>query len=83
MMPGVMKEQFTTKAAILWSTVPERAREQILKNVFCTHCSGPAEMVNFQGKEQKGDLLLTGSCSKCGHKVVRVLETSEVRSDNN
>ena len=27
--------------------------------------------------ESKGDILLRGVCSKCGHQVVRVVETSE------
>ena len=83
MVPGMKQEQFAMQAAILWSMVPKEAKERILKNVFCVQCEGPAEMVNFKGREKKGDLVLTGACAKCGHKVVRVLETSEAPTQNN
>ena len=77
------EKQFSPEAAILWSAVPPSAREQILKNVFCVKCCGAAEMVNFRGEEKKGDLMLTGKCAKCGHEVVRVIETSELSSERN
>ena len=83
MVRGVKQEQFTMQAAILWGTVPKEAKERILKNVFCPQCAGPAEMLRFKGAEMKGDVVLTGSCAKCGHKVVRVLETSELPIRNN
>jgi len=70
-------------AAILWGMVPKDAKEQILKNCFCPQCKGIAEMVDCRGVEKKGDLVLTGACARCGHKVVRVLETSEARTENN
>jgi len=38
---------------------------------------GAVEMVAFSGEEKDGDVILTGSCAKCGHEVVRVVETSE------
>jgi len=79
----VKKERFTIAAAVLWGTVPKGAKERVLKNCFCTQCKGAAEMVDFKGVEKKGDLVLTGSCARCGHRVVRVLETSEARFENN
>jgi hypothetical protein len=33
-------------------------------------------MVRFTG-EVNGDVMLKGSCAKCGHTVVRLVETSE------
>lgn len=69
--------KFTVDAAVLWTTVPKEARERILANVFCTRCCGAATMVKYQGKEKDGDIVLTGKCAQCGHKVVRVVETSE------
>jgi hypothetical protein len=83
MVLGVNREQFSMRAAILWSTVPKDGKALILKSVFCAQCRGQAEMVDFTGKEKKGDLILTGSCAKCGHKVVRVVETSELPTQNN
>ncbi len=77
-------EQFTAQAAVLWNTVPRDAKELILKNVFCVECSGITEMVQFTGKEQKnGDLILKGKCAKCGHEVVRILETGELHFETN
>ena len=71
-------EQFTARAAVLWGTIPREARERILKNVFCANCGGSVEIIKFTVEERDGNLLLTGSCAQCGHKVVRLVETSQV-----
>ena len=76
-------EHFTARAAVLWATIPKAARERILKNVFCVKCRGSVEIINFKGEESDGNLVLTGSCAKCGHEVARVVETSEVDSSGN
>jgi hypothetical protein len=68
---------FTERAAVLWSTIPQEARERILKNVFCVKCRGAVEIVDFKGEEKRGDLILVGLCATCGHEVARVIETSE------
>ena len=68
---------FSTQAGVLWGTIAREARERILKNVFCGKCRGSVEMVRFTGEEEKGDLILKGSCATCGQAVVRVVETSE------
>ena len=70
-------------AAVLWATVPKEARVRILTNVFCVACSDVTTMVNYKGKEKKGDLILKGACAKCGHKVVRIVETSEADNSGN
>ena len=75
--------QFTPKAAVWWATVPKEARARILANVFCPACRGNVEMVKFTGEEKKGDVILKGACAKCGHAVVRVVETSERDSSGN
>jgi hypothetical protein len=69
--------KFTPAAAVLWTTVPKEARARILETVFCVRCSGVATMVKYRGAEKGGDIILTGKCAQCGHKVVRVVETSE------
>lgn len=80
---GMKDEQFAARAAVLWATVPREARARVLKNVFCVECLGSVEIIKFTGEEQHGNLVLTGSCATCGHKVVRVLDTSEVDSSGN
>ncbi len=78
------KGKFTTQAAVLWGAIPLEAQERILKNVFCIKCRTAVKIVNFTGTvEKNGDLILEGSCAVCGQKVVRVVETSEVRNENN
>ena len=76
-------ERFTARAAVLWGTIPKQAREQILKNVFCVECRGSVEIINFTGEESRGNLVLKGSCAKCGHEVARVVETSQTDSSVN
>ena len=72
-----MKGPFSARAGVIWGTIPKEARERILKNVFCRKCRGSVEMLRFTGEEEKGDLILKGSCATCGQAVVRVVETSE------
>jgi len=75
--------QFTAKAAVLWGTIPREARERILANVFCGKCRDSVTITKFTGEEENGDVILKGACAKCGHKVVRVVETSERDSSGN
>ena len=76
--------KFTTQAAVLWGAIPLAAQKRILANVFCVKCRGAVQITNFTGDvEKNGDVILKGSCAVCGHEVVRVLETSENRNENN
>lgn len=75
--------QFTAKAAVLWGTIPKEARERILRNVFCGNCRGSVLIADYTGEEQNGDLVLKGTCAKCGGEVVRVVETSERDNSGN
>ena len=75
--------KFTMRAAVLWGTIPKEARARILANVFCVKCGGSVTMTNYTGEERKGDVHLKGSCAKCGHEVVRVVETSERDNSGN
>ena len=77
------KARFTLQASVLWGPVPKEAKERILKNCFCPACRKPAEMLEPKGVEKKGDVVLTGKCGWCGGKVVRILETSEARVQDN
>ena len=40
-------------------------------------------MTNYSGEEENGDVILKGSCAKCGHDVVQVVETSERDASGN
>lgn len=75
--------KFTTQAAVLWGTIPQQARARILANVFCVKCRGSVTITKFTGEEERGDVILKGACAKCGHEVVRVVETSEHDNSGN
>ena len=75
--------QFTAKAAVLWGTILKEARERILAAVFCVTCRDSVTITNFTGEEKNGDVILKGACAKCGHEVVRVVETSEQDKSGN
>jgi len=77
MVAAMSNEKFTPQAAVLWKMIPLEARTRILANVFCVKCRGSVTITNFTGEERKGDVYLKGSCARCGHEVVRVVETSE------
>ena len=68
--------KFSPEAAIVWSAILPHHKVKVLENVFCVKC-GVTEMVKFSGEMKKGDLILTGSCAKCGGRVVRLIESSE------
>ena len=68
--------EFTRDAAEVWAEIPMQYREQILSNVFCSRCRKAVEMVDYSGAKMKGDLLLKGKCSTCGHNVARLVEGS-------
>ena len=76
--------KFTTRAAVLWGTIPLAARKRILANCFCVKCLTSVQIVNFKGDvKMNGNVILKGSCAVCGYEVVRILETSEIRIENN
>lgn len=70
-------KKFTPKAALLWSTVPAEARLRILRAVWCGNCRKSVEIVDYRGRERNGDIVIKGACRQCGHRVCRVVETSE------
>lgn len=68
--------EFSPDAAEFWAAIPMQYREQILLNVFCSRCRKAVEIVDYSGAMMKGDLLLKGKCSTCGHNVARLVEGS-------
>ena len=69
-----MSSEFTVKAEAKWDSIPHHIQEQLLRNVWCTHCSDMTTITDFQGRVERGDLILTGNCATCGGKVARLIE---------
>ena len=69
-----MSNEFTTQAKIWWTSIPPQMQEQLVKNVWCSHCAGVATITDFSGDVKEGALVLRGKCAKCGGRVARVVE---------
>ncbi len=73
-----VRQPFPPPGMRLWDSVPEEARDRILSNVWCGHCGEVTRIEDFTGiPDERNDLILRGFCERCGHVVVRLLETGE------
>lgn len=70
-----MKQQFTPKAKALWQAIPPDKQELLLNTVWCGHCAETTTITDFAGREELGNLVLTGICAACGETVTRLIET--------
>ncbi len=70
------RPSLTGPAERLWSAVPAEAQARVLQNAWCAHCRKATTIIDYQGRVQKGNLLLEGHCVVCGRAVVRLLEGS-------
>jgi len=66
--------EFTPTAARFWRDVGPAARDAITTNVWCSHCRGAVEIVDFGGEEKPGGIVLRGTCKTCGGSVARYVE---------
>jgi hypothetical protein len=73
----VAPTSFTPQALKFWETMPGEARQRLLHNVWCAHCSKETTITQFTGRIQRGDLILTGQCNKCQGEVARVVEGNQ------
>jgi Zn ribbon nucleic-acid-binding protein len=69
-----MSREFTDEAKMLWEAIPQQIQERLIANVWCPNCGTVTTITDFKGYVENGDLVLIGSCAKCGKKVARVLE---------
>jgi hypothetical protein len=65
---------FTPQAKRFWQKVPGNIRLRLLNNAFCVSCKDETGIGNPSGEMKRGDLLLTGVCTKCGTPVARLVE---------
>ena len=64
----------TPQAKKFWESIPSNIRVKLLNNVFCGTCMGTKSLGNPEMKIEKGDLIITGACTTCGHDVCRLVE---------
>lgn len=65
---------FTRPAQKLWDQIPPKARLKILNTVWCAGCRDTVTILSIKGRVAGGELLLQGTCDKCGLKIVRLVE---------
>ena len=70
-----MDEKFTSKAKTRWNSIPPQIQKTLLSNVWCSNCAKATTITNFGGTIEGGDLILRGTCKRCGNKVARVIES--------
>lgn len=57
-----------------WEAIPLEFRKKIIQNVWCTHCRGVVEIVDYRAYSAQPDIVLRGRCSVCHGEVARVVE---------
>lgn len=70
---------FTPKAEFLWFSIAAAHREQLLRNVWCRNCRTAVEIIDFAGKELRGNVVLEGRCRVCSARGARLVETAQAR----
>lgn len=71
MVEGV---KFTPLAARRWAELDVQFQIRLLNNVWCVNCRKTTSIVQYDGRMERGDLILEGFCIKCGGPVARVVE---------
>jgi transcription elongation factor Elf1 len=69
-----MNNEFMGNAKNQWDSIPPQVQEQLIKNVWCPHCSSVTTIADFKGYVEEGNLVLKGKCVKCGGSIVRIIE---------
>jgi len=68
--------EMSNQARELWEKIPTDVRLRLLNNVYCVRCQGISGVGEAAATVLKGDLVIKGSCTKCGGPVSRVVESS-------
>lgn len=65
---------FTAPAARRWRELGPQRQTLFLNNVYCGGCRRTTTLVEPSGRIEGGDLVLQGTCLRCGGAVCRVVE---------
>ena len=71
-MPQAPK--FTPKAKQIWESIEGSMQVRLINNVWCSACGETSAIVDFDGRVERGLLVLKGKCMTCRGPVARVLE---------
>lgn len=70
-------KNFSNKAERIWSKIPPDIQKRLLTNVYCAQCGGVTTITDYTGRIVNGDLILKGSCVRCGNPVTRLIEGND------
>lgn len=73
-MSVIQFPKFNPAAAKLWAKLSADDKMALLANVWCMQCRDETTITNFNGKAERGSLILNGQCIKCGSPVGRLIE---------
>ncbi len=65
--------ELTPQAAKIWNAIPAMQRLKILNKVWCVRCMRNTSMGEASGRIEKGQLSLTGICTRCGRIVAKIV----------
>jgi len=65
---------FTLPARRRWELLPAAARQAITNAAWCVSCAKTRAMLVKGGSIVRGDLVLSGNCSRCGGEMGRLVE---------
>lgn len=69
--------RFTVVAKKRWQQIPEKARKDILDNIWCSQCGTGSSMHLEAGVIEDRCLVLRGTCKRCGSDVARLIESEQ------
>jgi hypothetical protein len=69
--------ELTPAALRRWERMDSKSRELILDHIWCGSCGGLGIRDASGWQHRSGDIMLSGSCPTCGHKVARLIETGD------
>jgi len=65
---------WTTEAKRRWDNIAADKQALIRDNVWCSHCGKLRRVEIDGGTISADDLIITGTCTVCGHRTARLLE---------
>ena len=61
-------------AKMEWKVIPADVQNMVLNNAFCHNCGLASFNPGYIIRKDKYSLIIEGTCSKCGERIVRVVD---------